>query len=379
MRQVVKATIAGLGCYSGGLRALCWLADRLRGPSCAILTYHRVLHAEEIAAEADSGLVTTVDTFAAHMRFIAEHYRPLALEEAAARLGRGTLAPAACAVTFDDGWRDSYTNAYPILRELDIPATIFVTTGHIGTERPLWTRHAAHVIGEALRRGRYHLLSDVLTGSGLQPPPSTRAARGAKSLVSALKRVPAATRERIVADLTGALGCAATKDPWLTWDQLREMHDGGVLIGSHTRTHAILTAEAPERAVEELVESRADIQRHLGMTAAAFCYPDGACDARVEAMVSEAGYSIACATEPGVARANADPLRLPRIAADERMAHGIGGGFSRALFTCQTAGGFRGLARLAKRRLRAPGVQGARGRREGSDSSGGLAATKRHL
>jgi peptidoglycan/xylan/chitin deacetylase (PgdA/CDA1 family) len=376
---MVKVTVAGLGYYGGGLRALGWLADRLHGASCAILTYHRVLRGAEVTAEPDPGLVTTVETFTAHMRFIAQRYRPLALDEAVARLARGALPPRACAITFDDGWRDSYTNAYPILRELNIPATIFVATSYVGTERPLWTRQAARVIDEALRRGRYRLVSDALAGAGLQPPPArTYTPRATESLVSALKRMPATKRERIVADLAAALGCPAIKDPWLTWDELREMHEGGVLVGSHTRTHAILTAEAPERVLDELVGSRADIQRHLGITAIAFCYPDGATDERAEAMVREAGYSLACSTQPGVARANADLLHLPRIAADERMAHGINSGFSRALFVCQAAGGFRGLAQMANRRLRAPGGRGARGRRKCDDSSGGLAATERH-
>ncbi|UCH33714.1 MAG: polysaccharide deacetylase family protein [Armatimonadota bacterium] len=380
LRETVKTAIAGLGYYTGALGVVGWIGERLHGRGCAILTYHRVLCREEAAAEPDPGLVTTVETFRAHMECIAERYTPVPLSEAVARLGRGAPLPRrACAVTFDDGWRDNFRNAYPILREIGIPATIFVATSYVGTERPLWTRRAAHVIGEALRRGEARLVQDALDqdGPGLSSP-AIGTSHGVKPIVSLLKRLPAGRRERIVSGIAAALGCASVGDSWLTWDELRHMSERGVAVGSHTRTHAILIAESPERVRDELAGSRADIETHVGAAPVAFCYPDGAWDERVEAMVRDTGYACACSTDPGMARAGGNPYHLPRIAADERMAQGVGRGFSPAMLTLQAMGGFRTVAGLRRDRHQVvePERRGATG--EGDEPADTLAAMERH-
>jgi len=359
VRRAAEAALASAAGETGALDAWLALSERLRGGAATILTYHRILPRDEAAAEPDPGIVTTAETFEAEMRFIARHCSPLPLQEAAERLDRGSRLPRrAVVVTFDDGWRDNYVHAYPVLRRLAIPATVFAATGYVGTSRPLWTREAARGLAEAARRGRWGGVEEAFFAQGMPCAPDPGGNRVLlKAAISGLKRLPAERRERIVSDLVLALGLDAVPDAWVTWDELREMADAGIEVGSHTRTHAILTAESAERVRDEVEGSRRDIERHLGRSPVAFCYPDGACVPAIEAAVQRAGYALACSTRRGVAGFGADRYLLPRIGAEEAMAAGPSGAFCQALFSWRLAGGLERLCGATCRpraRARAP-------------------------
>ena len=99
-----------------------------------VLTYHRVHE----AMPADD-LNTPPEIFRRHMRYLKDHCRVIALgellkEEAWEPL-KGTRAQPTVVITFDDGYRDNYLNAYPVLTELGLPAVLFLVTGMIGTDK----------------------------------------------------------------------------------------------------------------------------------------------------------------------------------------------------------------------------------------------------
>src|SRR5262245_15768924 len=104
-----------------------------------ILCYHRIVadiaRAEQ---ETEAGMVTSVETFRRQLKLIREHCEVLTLDEAAASLrDERPITRAAAVITFDDGYRDFYDLAWPVLRELGLPATVFVPTAYIGVERML--------------------------------------------------------------------------------------------------------------------------------------------------------------------------------------------------------------------------------------------------
>lgn len=79
----------------------------------------------------------STDDFAAQMRHLAEHYTILSVDHLVNLLRKGRpLPPKAVAITIDDGFRDAYTHAYPILNELALPATLFVPVDMIGVASP---------------------------------------------------------------------------------------------------------------------------------------------------------------------------------------------------------------------------------------------------
>lgn len=109
--------------------------------------------------------------------------------------------------------------------------------------------------------------------------------------------------------ITGMVG----KDGTMSWDQLREMHENGMVVGSHTARHPDLRGVSDTRLRAELVDSRAAIQKEVGVAPAVLCYPSGAHDARVMTAAHAAGYRIAVTTAFGKTLGPESPLEWPRV------------------------------------------------------------------
>ena len=162
--------------------------------------------------------------------------------------GPGRHETRAVVITFDDGYADNYWNAFPILRELGLPWTLFVASG-------LMDRYVA--------MPRY--------ASGV-----------------------------------------VQRDRGLTWNEIREMQEDGVEIGAHSVTHPDLTAIAVEDARREIEESKRQLERETGHPVQAFAYPKGRHNAAIAHLVREAGFDSACAERIGANRSGEDRFRLRR-------------------------------------------------------------------
>jgi peptidoglycan/xylan/chitin deacetylase (PgdA/CDA1 family) len=96
-----------------------------------IIYYHRVVKKEEVIDKEMEKMCIDVDNFDAQMKLIKKCYHPVSEEEVLAFMKDGRIDDYAVWITFDDGWKDNYINAFPILMKYGIPATLFVTTGYI--------------------------------------------------------------------------------------------------------------------------------------------------------------------------------------------------------------------------------------------------------
>jgi peptidoglycan/xylan/chitin deacetylase (PgdA/CDA1 family) len=170
--------------------------------------------------------------------------RPVSLDAALALLAR-PVDGRYLHVTFDDGYRDNLEHGEPVLRELGVPATIFVAT----------------------------------------------AAIDGRATFDWFERQP----------------------PLLTWEELEELERGGVVaIGAHTRTHPHLPKVDAERAGDEVLGSRRDLEDRLGRPPAAFAYPAGLYGPRDVELVRAAGFRAAVTTRAGVNDHGTPPLELRR-------------------------------------------------------------------
>ena len=105
---------------------------------------------------------------------------------------------------------------------------------------------------------------------------------------------------------------------WMSWEQLRELQDAGMTVGSHSRTHPMLTGA--DVALEDEVEhSRDDIRRNLGTVPDFFAYPYGAWDARAVAAVRAAGYRAARAFPGGAWNAAMERYTLRSVLVTDDM------------------------------------------------------------
>jgi peptidoglycan/xylan/chitin deacetylase (PgdA/CDA1 family) len=121
----------------------------------------------------------------------------------------------------------------------------------------------------------------------------------------------------LVADLIGGTNRwdarAGDEVPLLDWEEVDRLHRQGVRFGSHSATHAALTAVSPAEVVQEAAASRLTLERRLGVPITAFAYPYGFTDRVVEHLVGACGYVIGASCHPGRSGPQDPPLSLPRI------------------------------------------------------------------
>jgi len=298
-----------------------------------ILAYHRVA-ADIVSAERSAyyGLIVSTATFRRHCEMLARSYEVLPLEDAAAVIAgeRSSKMPVA-AITFDDGYLDFYEQAFPVLRELGLPATVFLPTECIDRgeilshDRLFWLVKLARERGSALR--------PIFEAAGLDEAEARRLASIADRfrLAESLVYLPAATRDLVIAAFEDALG---DFDDYpgdyrlLDWDQIRELAANGIDFGGHTSNHVVLTLEDETSALAEIADGKRMLEQRLGRAVTTFAYPNGEYDARIRQMVEAAGFSIAVTTEARLNPPGADRLALGRISLCEESTRGIKGVYS---------------------------------------------------
>ncbi len=308
--------------YSGAL-SLARVLRRRRGPRFLVLMYHRVSD----AAYGFESQPVSPRKFELQVRYLLKHFEVISLDRLCEYLRSGMSPSRDCvALTFDDGYRDNYENAFPILKKYRVPATIFMTTGFVGGKRGFWWDRLSRVVlalagrKAVLRPPEMDLPGNIAAALRRLPRLPARKAEGVYSrLESWLKRVPESEKLLILEALERAaaewLPAAPPTPPPLTWEQAREMCAGGVEMGGHTVTHPILTRVGPVQAREEILRSKADLERELGRTIRHFAYPNGLegdFDAETESLVKTAGYASAYSAISGVNGPASDLFALNR-------------------------------------------------------------------
>ena len=303
-----------------GIRAAAALRRR-SDDELLVLAYHRVL---KVPAEAeypyDIELVSAEpEQFDWQMGWIARNFCPLPISEIADCFDRGRSLPrGAVAVTFDDGFIDNYTHAYPVLRDRGIPACVFLSTGYVGTGRPFWFEEVAHGLMTAPARS---IRLEGWDGALPQAGDSSTRRRDVGRVLSNLKRLPDDVRRTQVDELRRqANGHSATGSAYkaeaMTWSQVAEMSRSGIEFGSHGVSHAVLSRLSEEQLVRELGDSRRAIETATGAPVTAIAYPVGGADSiddRVLGAARAAGFRLGFTYLTGANRmARADRMLLSR-------------------------------------------------------------------
>src|SRR2546426_2590772 len=261
-----------------------------------VVGYHRVV--DDFAAHETRSIppmMVSRRMLERHLDWIGRRFRFVALDELGTRLESGEpFAAPVAAVTFDDGYRDVYDHALPVLKRKGIPAAVFVVTDWIGTACALPHDRLYFL----LTRG-WPTAGAVLARLGVLPAgtEATRALNGPFGALRLLLRsLPMSGLARVIAALEEEtrIGDTALEglQP-LSWEMLAEMRRAGTTVGSHTRTHAVLTMETGPRVLGETAGSRHRLEERLGGRIDHFVYPDGAFNANVVASVAAAGYRVA--------------------------------------------------------------------------------------
>jgi len=292
-RRVLQWLWAGLLACSG---CLWWAKRQLRRNGAVVaLTFHRVLSDTSYRkTHSLPGMVVRERTFRELVAHVLRRCEPIDLQEVEPGKPCGKLS---VAFTFDDGWSDNYTTAFPIVRANRIPLTVFVCSGLVGKNSPFWPEQVTAL----LRAVRPTAGVDEIT-----------------ALIETLKQRTSEVREKYLAKLSekaseqGISLEPLSVDGMLSWREISEMDRAGVRFGSHTHTHQILTTVPTETARQEISESKVAIETALSKRCDVFAYPNGNWSHEPRNILAELGFGLAFTTERGAWTATSDRLTIPR-------------------------------------------------------------------
>lgn len=274
-----------------------------------ILIFHRVL------PQRDPLFPDTPDArqFETQMRWVRNWFNVLPLAHAVKQLYDGVIPARALSITFDDGYADNREIAAPILRNLDLTATFFVSTGFLGGDS-MWNDR----IIEAVRGSRFDMLDlrqHELEVYDLSSLAARRRTIGA--LLSEIKHTEPRRRQSLADAVLLVSGAPPTEALMMNPEQVRELRTLGMDVGAHTVTHPILTRVSIAQALEEIVRSKDTLEQLLDEPVQLFAYPNGvpAQDYASEhvALVREAGFVASVSTAWGAASMRSDRFQLPRF------------------------------------------------------------------
>jgi peptidoglycan/xylan/chitin deacetylase (PgdA/CDA1 family) len=292
----LKNVIMGTACMAG----VDTLFRYLNRSKLLVVMYHGVsLHKypniwDQVPAE----------TFKTHLKFLNSHYKFVTLTDVVNSIRNHVPLPGRAALlTFDDGLKNNYAVAFPILREMGIPAAVFLTTEFIGTDRMLWFDELFFLLQEAAMLGVDLNLPQKAANQFLN---KGNVWESYEIVVENLKRSGPVRRWDEMERLKNLVQFdhRLYQDDFglMQWDEIRAMLESGLIeFGVHTATHRIITEITDDEWDKEITASKFKLENELGVEAAAFCYPNGkpSMDFRREhfGRLRQAGYVCAFTTE----------------------------------------------------------------------------------
>ncbi|HEU0175684.1 MAG TPA: polysaccharide deacetylase family protein [Blastocatellia bacterium] len=313
---MIKQSLLDLIRVSGAFDLMRLISQR----RALILTYHRFS-----ADEGEGDGKTPACQFAKQLEYLTAYYDVVPLSRMVERItARAPLPSRMAAITIDDGYRDAYEIAYPLLRRYGVSATLFVVTEFANRQAWIWTDKTRFLTQQAAPQRLTMKIRKSEMRLDLNGATSRRNA--SEHINSIIKRLPDDLKEETINSLSLTLDVAIPRTPpeefsSVTWDQARKMRANGVEIGSHTLTHPILTKVGDERLQRELRDSKSQLEEVLGHQVDLFCYPNGDNDERVQREVARAGYRAAVTVVNGLNRRGDDPLTLRRVHTERDFTH----------------------------------------------------------
>jgi len=291
---------------------------------CIVLLYHRIVDDSSKYLNKGATVHHHIKDFKQEITYFKRNFQILSMDEIVdhIKLGKRFRRPS-IAITFDDGYLDNYTLAYPVLKKHGVPATIYLTTGLVGTLDGIWTEQ----IGLAfLETKKDYFNFSALLGDKAIPIKTKEEKEQANSKVSdALKLKPDNKRRELMQELFEMLevneksGRHFGERMMLNWEEVQEMRKDGITIGSHSHTHPILSQMSSEEAKDEILNSKKVVEKNVDIKVRHFSFPNGREEDFSEELrdyCREIGFESICSVVYGPYDASKkDPFALKRVGA----------------------------------------------------------------
>jgi len=297
----MKTMIKRVARYCGIFRVSSWINKNI----ITILMYHGFYNPTNNKSGTNSiGKHLNINEFEKHIKLFTKYCTPISLQEV---ILNKELPPNPVIFTFDDGYRNNYTYAFPLLKKYKVPATIFITTGFIDKINFLWTDRLEFVINNTHSKNIEFIWENKRLKIKLSTNQEKRQA--ISSINRYLKTISESKKASFLDRLEQVLEVDYSWDKFppyllpLTWDEIREMNNTGLIsIGSHTVSHPILSKCNFTEQKKELTLSQQRITEELGEECILFAYPNGKpgdFNQETIMLLKESGYKCGVTTIPG--------------------------------------------------------------------------------
>jgi peptidoglycan/xylan/chitin deacetylase (PgdA/CDA1 family) len=304
------------GMFDAGIALAAPAFWRRRRDSLVVLMYHRVLPAGHAELRTEQpGMVVSPASLELHIRVLKRHFSLIHLDEWLERVaGDRPLPERACAITFDDGWRDNFDHAFPVLEREQAPSTIYLVADAVGTSYAFWPNRLAR-----------WLRQDAPTADAPGWLSATYPAIARRTIVDIDEAIEACKKrysDHELTELTAELQVAERPRDLMSWEEIAHMQSSGIVrFGSHTRRHLRLDrVESPEALNSEIAGSKRALEERLGAAPRTFCYPNGNTSAAAVSLVRD-NYLGAVTTRPGWNTRSSDRATLDRIGVHEGVSN----------------------------------------------------------
>jgi len=284
--------------YSGYYHIVCAINRILDKKGFTILMYHKI----------------TKDNakFESQIKYLHNNYEVITFDELL-KCYKNTkkLSKNTAIITFDDGYKDNYTVAYPILKKYNLPATIFLTTGHIDNNELLWWDKVSYIISKTkIKKVRLEGLGNFSLSIK---------EKAVRKIQKKLKNLDNDKKNSLLLQLEKELKVKIPKSSnlFLSWNNVKEMSMNNISFGAHTVSHPILTRMSFNQAKHEIINSKNQIERVIDKKVSLFAYPNGTIrdmSTTIDEFLKKAGFKFALSTVYGLNKLGS--FRLKRIGID---------------------------------------------------------------
>ncbi|OUR97990.1 hypothetical protein A9Q81_12055 [Gammaproteobacteria bacterium 42_54_T18] len=276
--------------------------------NCTVFTFHRVLSEDEYRQTTFQKSIAVSDVALQHfILHIKSRFDVVSLQDMIDfKNGKKECSSkqAYACITFDDGWYDNYTNAFPILKAMNVPATVFLSTDFIGTDAGFWWQNLGDALScKNLKGSQQDQLAKLLT------PFVGEVAVDVWNVDDIIAVIKQDFYDQALNITEQALEIAGQRllSHGLDWSHCDVMSEYGITFGSHTLSHPRLSLLEPSVLDKELSLSKRCIESKGVNYVNAICYPYGDVNGSV-INAAEKIYDIGFTTQLGIADLNSTSL-----------------------------------------------------------------------
>jgi peptidoglycan/xylan/chitin deacetylase (PgdA/CDA1 family) len=289
-----------------------------------VLMYHRVLRNSCLDEDiTEPGMYVADKTFEDHLKSLRKYFTVITLEELISRIHSREKIRNCCAITFDDGWKDNYEIAFPLIKKYEIPITIFLASGFIGTERWFWPEELILHL-KKINKYRYSIKDELKLIHQLLPAfdKAKNYELWIQEVIKEMKKFTPEKRENILNSLRQLDPTVIRKRMLLNWDEIIEMYNSKLVsFGSHTINHVILDQLDNKTKNDEIKGSKDQIANKIGSDIKMFAYPNGNYNKEETEILINNGFMGAVTTKRDYLNKDTPIFEIPRIGMHEDVSN----------------------------------------------------------